>query len=296
MKKTIKFITLISLSLLLVTGCSSNVKTQVQNQDEVIINIKDNPITKANIYKYLKLRFGPNLITSNLITMQLDAYVNLDAQDEAEGQKRLEDTKELLGDDFEDVILSSGYTDVEDYYQRVVLSKIKNDKLFNTYLEENFADVVNGLHSKKVTKLVTSSKPEAEKALAELNTEEDLSLADFIELAKSYDDEISGQTTIEHVYESREALKFLNNQLVDAQVGLVEKVLMEGDNFYLIFIEDVDLDKDKAEIIASIMEDQNVHQIVSKSMFTYYSQLGDFKIHDSELYDLYKESNPFLFD
>lgn len=295
MRKTMKIVSIIIVSLLLLTGCSSNVVTHVSNADEVIIDIKDNQITKDEIYKYLKLRFGPNLVTTNLIDMQLDKHVTLDDEDKAEGQKRLDETKELLKDEFEEVIAASGYTDEEDYYERVILSKIKNEKLFKTYLDENIEDITVGLNTRKIKKIVTDSKPVAEQALKELSEKEELTVEDFVLVAKEYStEEEKGITTFEHVFEDRENLKFLNTKLVDAKPGLINEVIMDGDSFYIIYVEEIDLEADKNEIIGSMIQNENVNQIVSQSMFAYYSNLGDFKIHDSDLYDLFKESNPFL--
>lgn len=295
MRKAMKIISIIIVSLLLLTGCSSNVITHVSNADEVIIDIKDNQITKDEIYKYLKLRFGPNLITTNLIDMQLEKHVTLDDEDKAEGQKRLDETKELLKDEFEEVIVASGYKNEQDYYERVILSKIKNEKLFKTYLNDNLESITVGLHTGKIKKIVTDSKPVAEQALKELNEKEELTADDFVLVAKEYStEEEKGATTFEHVFEDRANLKFLNTKLVGAKPGLINEVIMDGNSFYIIYVEEIDLEADKNEIIGSMIQNENVNQIVSQSMFAHYSSLGDFKIHDSDLYDLFKESNPFL--
>lgn len=295
MKKAIRIITIIALSLVVLTGCSSTPQTHVSNGDEVIIDIKDNQITKDNIYTYLKLRFGPNLITSNLVNMQLEKYVTLNADDEAEGQKRLDETKELLGEDFEKVIKSSGYKSVDDYYERVILNQIKNEKLFNEYLDQNLDTITEGLHTAKIKKIRTNSKPEAEAALLELQEMESVTADDFTSVAKTYsqEDEIA-ESRIEHVYEDREVLKFLNEKLVDAKPGLMDEVIMDGEVFYIVYVEDLDVEAEKEMIITSIVEDEVVNQVVNQSMFAHYSAEGDFKIHDTDLYDLFKESNPFL--
>lgn len=87
MKKTFKLLSILLISLLVLVGCGSNAQTSVENGDEVVVDIKDNEITKDDIYTYLKLRFGPNLITTNLIDMQLEKYVTLDEEDKEAGQK-----------------------------------------------------------------------------------------------------------------------------------------------------------------------------------------------------------------
>lgn len=298
MKKTFKLLSILLISLLVLVGCGSNAQTSVENGDEVVVDIKDNEITKDDIYTYLKLRFGPNLITTNLIDMQLEKYVTLDEEDKEAGQKRLEETKELLEDEFEEVIKASGYDSEEDYYQRVILNAIKNEKLFNTYLNENLADITEGLNTAKVKMIKTDSKPEAEAALAELLEKEDLSSEDFKEVAKTYskveEDTEVAESTIQHVYEERVELTFLNEELKTATPGLIDEVFMDGEVFYIVFVEELDLEEDKEMIINSIVGDELVNQVVSQSMFAHYSAKGDFEIHDADLYDLFKESNPFL--
>lgn len=295
MKKILKIIAIIALSLVILTGCSSTPQTSVSNGEEVIIDIKDNQITKDDIYKYLKLRFGPNLITTNLIDMQLEKFVTLDADDEAEGQKRLEETKELLKEDFEQVIMASGYKSIDDYYNRVILNAIKNEKLFNTYLDENLDTITEGLSTAKIKKIRTNSKPEAEAALKELQETKDLTVQNFVSVATKYSQEEEvALSKIEHAYEDREILKFLNETLKDAKPGLVDEVIMDGEVFYIVYVEELDVEADREMIITSIVEDEKVNQIVSQSMFAHYSAEGDFKIHDKDLYDLFKESNPFI--
>ncbi len=295
MKKSIRIIMITALSLVLLTGCSSAPLTKVSNGDEVLIDIKDNQILKKDIYKYIKLRFGPNLITSNLIEMQLDKYVTLEAADLAEGQKRLDETKELLKEDFEKVIMASGYKSVDDYYERVILNALKNEKLFNDYLANNLETITEGLSSAKIKKIRTNSKPEAEAALAELNAIDNLTVADFESVAKTYSqEEVVAQSRIEHVYEGRTVLKFLNTSLPSAKPGLINEVKMDGEVFYIVFVEELNLESDKEMLVNSIVEDQAVNEVVGQSMFANYSAEGDFTIHDADLYDLFKESNPFL--
>ncbi len=292
MRKIFKTLLALALSLVILVGCSTTPQTQVSEADQVLINIKDNEIKKANIYQYLKLRFGPNLITSNLIQMQLDKFVTLDAADEAEGEKRLNDTKELLGDDFEKVILSSGYSSIDDYYDRVILSQIKNEKMFNTYLENSYLQITSDLHTAQIKKIRTNSKADAEAALADLNSLDSVSVEDFVTVAEMYSQEENiAASSIEHVYDQRTVLKFLNEKLKDAKPGLIPEVIMDGEVFYIIFVEDFDLEANKEKVIEGMFMDETINNVLSEQMFLDYSEAGNFEIHDSDLYDLFNELN-----
>lgn len=290
MKKLSKILITLALSLLVLTGCSQGVQTQVSEADQVLIDIKDNEIKKSDIYQYLKLRFGPNLITSNLIQMQLDKFVSLDAKDEAEGEKRLTETKDLLGEDFEQVILSSGYKSVDDYYQRVILSQIKNEKMFNTYLDENYLKITKDLHTTQIKKIRTNSKADAEAALEDLNSLDSVSVKDFVTVAEMYSQEDNiAKSSIEHVFAKRSVLPFLNEKLKDAKPGLIPEVIMDGEVFYIIFVEDFDLQANKEVVLDAMFKDEAINTVLSEQMFLDYSEAGDFKIHDSDLYDLFHE-------
>lgn len=292
MRKIFKTLLALTLSLAILVGCSTNPQTQVSEADQVLINIKDNEIKKANIYQYLKLRFGPNLITSNLIQMQLDKFVTLDAADEAEGEKRLNDTKELLGEDFEKVILSSGYSSVDDYYDRVILSQIKNEKMFNTYLDENYLKITKDLNTAQIKKIRTNSKADAEAALADLNSLDSVSVEDFVTVAEMYSQEENiAKSSIEHVYSQRTVLNFLNEKLKDAKPGLIPEVIMDGEVFYIIFVEDFDLEANKEMVLEAMFTDEVINNVLSEQMFLDYSEAGNFQIHDSDLYDLFNELN-----
>lgn len=297
MKKSIKLIIITLAALLTLTACSSGVNTKVSNGDEVIADIKGKVISKNDIYEYSKLRFGVNLIQSNLIEMQLEQLVELTDEDIKLADEKLADAKESLGESFEALLNASGYADEEDYYERLILQNIRAEKMLDIYLSENSEYITQLLNSRKMRQLTLENKADAEAALKELQAVENLDAASFEEIAKKYlneDGKNLTPTKVEHIYTGREENTFYNTQLKDTKPNTLSEVIMLKEGFGIIFIDDLDVTEDLDLIKESLKNDEKVDAIVSKTMHAHYSAKGNFEIHDSQLFDLWKDNNPFI--
>ena len=164
--------------------------------------------------------------------------------------------------------------------------------MFNTYLDENYLQITNDLHTAQIKKIRTNSKADAEAALADLNSLDSVSVEDFVTVAEMYSQEEKiAASSIEHVYDQRTVLTFLNEKLKDAKPGLIPEVIMDGEVFYIIFVEDFDLEVNKEKVIEEMFMDETINNVLSEQMFLDYSEAGNFEIHDSDLYDLFNELN-----
>lgn len=295
MRKLLKTSLVIISLLLVLVGCSKDVNTHVSDKETVIAEIKGVKITKDDIYEYGKLRFGQNLITVNLIDMQLEENVTLDAEDKKLAQEHLEEAKEAMKDDFEAIVIASGYKNVDDYYERFILRDIKNQKLFKNYVKEHISEIVAGLHTHKIKVLKVDDKAKGEAALEELEVIEDLDSEKFLEVAKKYSkEEIVAPSKIEHVYSQRTNNKHYNTYLEEAVPGLIKENILVDEGFEIIYVEELDQEADFEMILSSIEANEKVNEIVIKAMYAHYSAKGNFKIHDADLYKLFKENNPFI--
>lgn len=297
MKKTMKFITISLVLLLTLTACGSSANTGVTDGDSIIAEVKGTTITKNDIYEYSKLKFGVNLVSRHLIDMQLDKHIELTAEDEEKAKESLASSKESLQDNFEMLIQAQGYLDEEDYYNNYILSSIKIEKLFNLYVEENIEKIMEENNTRKVRLLKVTDKANAEQALEELKAVEELTGEKFAEIAKTYapeSEELVADAKIEHIYTGRETDTFLNTQLKDSKPGLIDELIMTDNGFALIFIEDIDLETDQEEIVASFGANETISKKISGDMHMHYAELGGFKIHDQELSDMFEANNPFV--
>ncbi len=299
MRKTFKLALITLAALLTLTACSSGVITTVTDGDEIIADIKGNTITKNDIYEYSKLRFGVNLIQSNLISMQMEELVELTEEDEKVAQAKLAEAKESLGESFEALLKASGYADEEDYYNRLILQNIRADKMLDLYLSENMESITTQLSSRKIKQADFKNKAEAEAALEELKEVETLDSKTFEEIINKHlpeadEDKINAPSKVEHIYNGRESNTYYNTQLKDTKPNDLSEVVMINDGFAIIYIEELDIEADKDLIKASILADEKVGSIVTRAMYAHYSAKGNFEIHDSQLHDLWKENNPFI--
>ncbi len=295
MKRTVKTILITLAALLVLTACGSSAHTSVTDGDTVIFEINDTKVTKNDIYQYGKLKSGVSVITRHLIEMELEKYVELSDEDVEKAKKSLEETKESLGDNFEMLVQAQGYKDEEDYYNTYILSSIKIEKLFKLYVGDNLETIMEENNTRKVRILKASDKALGEAALEELKALEELTGESFKEVATKYsgNDETAGDAKIEHIYTGRETDTYLNTHIKDTKPGLVEELIMVEDGFVLIYVEEIDPETDKDSIIASIEANETIGKAVSNNMYLHYAELGNFKIYDQDLNDLFKQDNPF---
>ncbi len=297
MKRSIKLLTVLLASLLFLTACSSSAVTQVENSDEVFAEINDVTITKGDVYNFIKLKYGVNLISAKLVDMEIDKLVTLDEADTKKAEETLEKTKETLKDQFELLVKSQGFKDEEDYFRNYVLKSIKIDKLFNMYVAENLENITKDLYTKKVKLVRTSSKAEAEEALKSLQDLEEITDENFKEIAEKYaaDDkkEAAGKVVVENYVSGRETDSFLNNHLKENKKGLVEEVIMNNAEFVVLYLEDINLETDLEAVITSIVDNEDIAKVITNEMYLHYAKLGNFEIHDSRVNELFNENNPF---
>lgn len=299
MKKHTKIIAITLILLLTLTGCSKVALTQVTDADSNLATIKEENLTKGDIYSFMKLKYGTTIITSNLIDMQLEQYVELTDEDMEAAKKTLADTKENFKDKFEEILESSGYKDEEDYLERFILKNLKNQKMLEQYFEDNYASIIETLSTAKVRTLETENKAQAEEALEKLKEIEELDGEAFVEVAKEYvakdkEDKPVADPVIEHIYQGREEKTYLNTQLVDAKPGLIEEVISADGGFVILYIEELNQETDSEAILASISSTEKLSEQINKAMYANYSQVGKFEIHDKQMFDQFKENNPFL--
>lgn len=299
MKKITRILIITLVSLLVLTGCSKSNISQVSDADKNIATIKEENLTKGDIYEFIKLKYGTTIITSTLIDMQLEQYVELTDEDMTAAKKTLEETKENFKDKFEEILEASGYKDEADYLERFILKNLKNQKMLAKYFDENYESIIETLSTMKVRTLKADNKAKAEEALEKLQAIEELDADGFVEVASEYvaeadKEKVVADAIIEHVYQGRDKDTYLNTKLVDAKPGLYNEVIAADGGFVVLFFEEVEKEADADAILASISSNEKLAEQINKAMYANYSQVGKFEIHDKQLFDQFKDNNPFL--
>ncbi|NLC34276.1 MAG: hypothetical protein GX760_03315 [Erysipelothrix sp.] len=298
MKKYTKLIALFLIALITLTGCSTQATSFVSGGDDVIATIKDESLTKENIYNFIKVKYGTSLIASNLMDMQLDKLVDFTDEDMKEAQALLETAKENFDGQFETLILASGYANEEEYLNGYIIKNLKVEKMLTQYFNENIASITKTLSTRKLKSLVAETKADAEAALEALKAVDNLDAAAFVTVAEQYgtaEDEkkVVGESVYEHVYDGRTTQTYLNDRLSSAKAGLLNEVIMDGNTYKVLFFEENDLENEADKILASINVGDLLKSQLIQSMYSYNSNVGNFEIYDVQMNDLFHENNPF---
>ena len=138
-KLTLLGVTMCSV-LLLTTGCGEVAK--LKNGKEVVGKIKGYTITAEDLYAELKEQGG-----SQVFTNMIDNYIankeiksNEDAEDYANSQlEAYKSQYEQQGQDFNEVLVSSGYKNEQQFKEELILS-YKKDKVVENYLKDELTD------------------------------------------------------------------------------------------------------------------------------------------------------------
>ena len=138
-KLTLLGVTMCSV-LLLTTGCGEVAK--LKDGKEVVGKIKGYTVTAEDLYAELKEQGG-----SRVFVNMIDDYIankeiksNEDAEDYANSQiEAYKSQYEQQGQDFNEVLVSSGYKNEQQFRDELILS-YKKDKVVENYLKDELTD------------------------------------------------------------------------------------------------------------------------------------------------------------
>lgn len=191
--------------LLVVTGCGK-IPT-LQNGEELVASIDGKEISAEELYKELKKKQGTSIVVD-----VIDSFI---ADKEIEDSKELEDkadadiemyrySYESDGQNFEYVLLNSGFESVEDF-KKYLIKNYKKDEVLKNYIKSEFTDEqINDYYEKEIFGemtvrhiLITPDSAESDKEKAEkdaLNKAKELiekikNGENFEELAKEHSDD-----------------------------------------------------------------------------------------------------------
>ncbi len=192
--------------LLFTAGCVRIPK--LENGEEVVASIDGKDVSADEIYKVLKAKYGAGVLVNILDEFITNKEIETDKTAETLADSQIKLYKEQYGDNFNAVLISSGYANEQELRNFIILS-YKKDKVVENYLKKNLKDSeINDYYEKEIFGEITAKhiliKPDTtdsataeEKAAAEaaaLQKAKDLieqlkNGADFDTLAKENSDD-----------------------------------------------------------------------------------------------------------
>lgn len=313
-----KLLIILSISLLLTAGCGK--VAELKNGEQVVGKLDGKTITADELYKELKSKGGSTTFINMVDEYIANKEIKTDDSIKNEANSQLEQLKlqyESMGQNFDDVIKSSGYNSEDDLLddlildvkkQKVVKNHIKEnikDDEINDYYEKNIEgeitarhiliipDVNDDMSDEEKTKEKEKAKEKAEKLIKELNDGKD-----FKELAKKESEDEGSKENgglIENITKDSVVEPFYN-AVKELKDGEYTKEPVESSYGYHIILRESQKEKPKLEEVKDDILEKIVEEKLSSDENIYSTTWEEIRkkykldIQDSEIKKGYNDS------
>ncbi len=313
-----KLLTILSISLLLTSGCGK--VAELKNGEQVVGKLNGKTITANELYEELKEKGGSTTFINMVDEFIANKEIKTDDSVKNEANSQLEQLKlqyESMGQSFDDVLKGAGYSNEDELLEELIL-EVKKQKVVKNYLKENVKeDEINDYYEKNIegeitarhiliipdvnddmsdeekTKEKEKAKEKAEKLIKELNDGKD-----FKELAKKESEDEGSKENgglIENITKDSVVEPFYN-AVKELKDGEYTKEPVESSYGYHIILRESQKEKPKLEevkddILEKIVEkklssDENIYSTTWEEIRKKYK----LDIQDSEIKKGYNDS------
>jgi len=282
MKKLIKILAS-ALILISVAACSKDTTADLSDGDSVLFTVGDNQVTKSEIYNTMKKQNISALVYENINNEIYDAKVTLTDDQIQAAEDQFADEKLMYGDSFEQTVQYYGYSDIDDYYDRVILANEKQKVLVSDYIDSNLETYQEKYDPKTAIILSYTEKENAQAALDMLKDGTSLSdmqsetnylgsLEPTLITKVSTDVSTSVLTAIENI----------------KQPEIFANVIEDSTNntFYVLKVVSTDFEDVKDLLVTNLQSNSDE---LSNIIESYIDEMG-LDIYDQDLYDSFATS------
>ena len=313
-----KKIILLSLCLVLVTGCGKSIP-KLKDGSEVVVSLEKSKISVDDLYNEIKDTYGLSTLINMIDKKILETEYKDDLEDaKKSAESQIESLKSYYGDDALSAVQQyTGYSTMEAYQDSLYLAYLQNlavkdyaieqisDKEISEYYDNNiFGDikvshilitpnVKDDMSDEEKTKAEEKAKAEAEKLIKKLNEAEDVN-KEFKSLAKkNSDDEATAEKSGNLGYINKDTLSSDYDGFADAAYNLKDgeytKEPVKTSLGYHIILRVKTKEKAKLDDVKDSIKDTLATQLISNDATTTVNALQNIRkkygmeIKDSEL-------------
>lgn len=288
MKKLMMSIFAFALTLTL-AGCS-DAYTNVSDANAELFTVNGTTVTKADVYPTLLYYSGVDTTLDMVVEHIMSIEAPMSDEDITKAKKDFEEVKEGYGESFTFLLSYYGYTDADEFYEKVFLPQQEMIKLTKKYVETKFDTLAVTQKPRKVQIIEFEDKETAEEAYNRVFNEKE----DFEAVAKELGTEsFDGSEMIVTTASTIDAK--LLTRLTETTVSKRVDEIVEGANgkFFVANVIEGDPENFREEACEAIATSSSV----SNDATRYFLQKYKFKISDKTMYDLYKEKYAdYIFD
>ena len=266
-----KKILLSCICVLLLTSCKSAI-TKLSNSSEPVVTIDNTNITNGEVYSTLKQAMGAYTLTNAVKSYISSKEIEVTDDMYAQAETSLAEYKKLYGDTFDEYLKAQNITE-DEYVNKVILNSIRNSKLNEKYVDENYESLCTKYIPKKFNYIVCNNEEDA-KSIKVLLTESEENAS---EVAESYNTKLVKNNIICTKIDTTFNSQFLSDL---EKAGNDKWLISQGtdENYYVY--KCVKVTDDDKENIKNILKSSSD---VINDCETYYFNKYDLNIYDIDI-------------
>lgn len=271
------------LALLMLAGCSD--ARAMISTDEEIFSVGNEKVTSKRLFDVMKLSDGGMTVVKSAQNKITENVADEDVK--AEADKRLEEIKEVFGDQLEERLKQSGYESVDAFMSQTVYPELKMTHLLKEKMVTDFEALTTENAPRKARILQLENQEKADEALEKIKAGEN-----FDDIAKDY--KVTGSpydgSAKVHLLKSVQYPQEVADALKNATEPTLSGVLSDAsdDSKYIVQIIEIDASRYQYETIEAFVGSKD---IVNKYLAQLFVDNG-FKIYDKDVYDAVAEKFP----
>ncbi|AYV34919.1 peptidylprolyl isomerase [Erysipelothrix rhusiopathiae] len=271
------------LALLMLAGCSD--ARAMISTDEEIFSVGNEKVTSKRLFDVMKLSDGGMTVVKSAQNKITENVADEDVK--AEADKRLEEIKEVFGDQLEERLKQSGYESVDAFMSQTVYPELKMTHLLKEKMVADFEALTTENAPRKARILQLENQEKADEALEKIKAGEN-----FDDIAKDY--KVTGSpydgSAKVHLLKSVQYPQEVADALKNATEPTLSGVLSDAsdDSKYIVQIIEIDASRYQDETIEAFVGSKD---IVNKYLAQLFVDNG-FKIYDKDVYDAVAEKFP----
>lgn len=224
----------LALILILFAACSD----QEKPDPEIIATTEYGEITKEQFYNELKERFGEDVLKEMITRQILENKMDVNSKDEfAELDKEIEDMRDQLGNQFDELVKQQGFKTSEDYRYVLYLSKLEYNfatsdiEVTEDDIREYYERLQEEIHARHI---LVKEKETAEEIIERYNNGEE-----FAALAEEYgtDGTAKNGGTLGY-FTAGKMVKPFEDAVYALEVGEISEPVQTDFGWHVIFVED----------------------------------------------------------
>lgn len=307
-----KLISILGCATLLVSlsGCGE-AKTEPNDGDAYLVEIKDQKITNDDVYNQLVAQGNISPIQNKINVILTDKVFKTTKTDKKEAEQQLASLKQQLGSNFDQYLKYLNVKDDKQLINDVIMPSIKLRKLPTKYFEEDYDNLADEYHLRKMRIIYTNNKDYVKAMRKDLSKG-----AKFDDLLKYADTEVFNPKAAIYSDKFSSINEDVWDQISELSDNETSKVIKTNANNGYMVVQMVNNDpskfkKEGVEYLSSIAKNQQemANQMAQQSnespkdgelnskAFRYFLKKYDFSIHDVDVYQaLLKASDRYKLD